>query len=103
MDIKILDNNKMKKIKAPSHNTPQTIHNGEKNIMSQSQFVVPNGRTFEYISFKNIVQGAIETIITSSNIHDNLQYKKVLAIVKEYYLCLAITPIYNIHIHYSNL
>lgn len=26
MDIKKLDNNKMKTIKAPSHNTPQTIH-----------------------------------------------------------------------------
>jgi hypothetical protein len=47
MDIKNLDNNKMKKIKAPSHSTTQTIHFflhtlwGKHNIMNQSQFVVP--------------------------------------------------------------
>jgi hypothetical protein len=71
MDIKIIDNNKMKKFKAPSHNTPQTIHffthiMGKNSIMNQRQFVVPNGHEFEYISSKNIVQDASGAILNSN-------------------------------------
>jgi len=34
--------------------------------MNQSQFVVPNGHEFEYITSKNIVQGASGAILNSN-------------------------------------